>query len=95
MLEEVDVYFLWSRNCNRPWIQHLYEIYIKGPTKLDIKDFDTIAYWVSEFKKGRKTTIKLDKDYIVTDGNHRLVAAYVLGSYRLNAIICPQKSTYG
>ena len=43
------------------------------------KDFDTIRFWIAEFKAGKTTTIIVNSNGIIEDGNHRLVAAKIAG----------------
>lgn len=88
VVEEVEVSYLWSRNKSRPWIQHL----LRQETG---RDFETISYWMSKFKEGTATTLRVDCDYTITDGHHRLVAAHLSGVRVIEVIVCPQRSTYG
>ena len=68
---------LWKRNyLPGSWCAHLYDEFLKGGLG---KDFDTISFWIGKFKAGKETSIIIDYGCMVEDGNHRLVAAKIVG----------------
>lgn len=88
VIEEIEVSKLWRQNKSRPWVQHL----LRQKTG---RDFETIDYWMSKFREGRTTTLRVDCDYTITDGHHRLIAAFLTGKEIIEVVVCPQRSTYG
>jgi len=67
---------LWNLNKDRKYIQFLYQETLRGSLG---KHFDTIRFWINEFRMGKRTTIIVNGKGIVQDGNHRLVAAVITG----------------
>lgn len=68
---------LWEANYVRgTWCAFLYDEFLKGGLG---KDFDTIRFWIEEFKAGKQTRIEVSFTGTVVDGNHRLVAAKISG----------------
>ena len=85
-----DVSFLWERNENRTWIKHLLACY---HSKVG-RDYETIAFWRSQFNLAAETTLTCDRDFVITDGHHRLIAAWLSGLESISVRVCPQKTTY-
>lgn len=73
---EVSIDALWSRNKDRAWVKFLHDEFVSGSQG---KDFDTIRWWIQQFKKGETTELQGDSGLLVADGNHRLVAAKLAG----------------
>lgn len=70
---------LWALNYNpsfNRWVVHLHDEYLAGSKG---KDFDSIRFWIEEFKAGKNTQIYVSRKGYVCDGNHRLVAAKLAG----------------
>ena len=73
----IKVSDLWTRNYREgSWCAFLHDEFLKGGLG---KHFDTIRFWMEEFKSGKTTTIIVDYEGMVADGNHRLVAAKLQG----------------
>jgi len=91
MIEQVRVIDLWRKNRDRAWIQYLERVYDLGYGR----DFETIEYWLREFRAGATSTLVVDRNYSVTDGHHRLIAANFAELKFIDVNRCPQRSTYG
>jgi len=90
MLEQVRVVDLWRKNRDRSWVQYLEANYNLGYGR----DFETIDYWLRQFKSDKTSTLVVDKNYSVTDGHHRLIAAKIAELKFIDVNLCPQRSTY-
>jgi hypothetical protein len=72
----VTVTELWEKNKHRNWIRFLHDEILSGSKG---KDFDTIRWWMTKFQNGETSTVDVNYANIVMDGNHRLVAAKLVG----------------
>lgn len=78
---------LWEANyLPGSYCAFLYDEFVAGGLG---KHFDSIQFWVDRFWEGKNTTIQISASGYVTDGNHRLVAAKIVGLKEIQTeVVC-------